>query len=615
MFVRMKTCRIRLQLVILLPFLLPSRTAFEPLTSKSIARSVQGILISQVYGAGGNSGAAWRNDFVELFNSGPDAVDLKGWSIQYSPATGSSWQKTDLSGIIQPGRHYLIEEGSGGQSGAQLPIPDIVGTINASASGGKVALLNSTSLIPGGSSCPGPGTVDLLGYGASANCSEGSPAAAPTSNASSLIRRAGGCQDTNDNKSDFSVSAASPHNSATPALSCTPSSDPLVATGLASPSIVTTGQDLLLTVTVGPASTPPSTGISVVADLTQIGGRSEETLFDDATHGDATAGDLIFSLRTIAVVSSAGPRTLIAKITDQQGRSTETTIRALINQDLTPASDQSAGSVLVFSLYRSVASNPQAEETLLSLTNTDEQRPATVHLFLVNGAAGDVTDSFTCLPPAGTSIMLASQTDPGISGFMVAVAVDSSTGCPVRFNQLMGQASVRLASRHSADLSALAFSGIFDPPCECNANSTSTEIRLNGLNYQVAPRVLAVSSLSPGLSAMLVIDRLGGSFLGSSNTIGQIAGNIYNDEERVLSFEFSSSRRQFVSALSDSFPRTTPPVSQAISLGHTGWLKLWTTADVPLVGSLLTSNGGRHLHVLTVTDTSSIVIPVSPPAC
>jgi hypothetical protein len=28
-----------------------------------------GIVISQIYGAGGNSGAAWRNDFVELFNS------------------------------------------------------------------------------------------------------------------------------------------------------------------------------------------------------------------------------------------------------------------------------------------------------------------------------------------------------------------------------------------------------------------------------------------------------------------------------------------------------------------------------------------------------------------
>ena len=27
-------------------------------------------LISQVYGGGGNSGAAYQNDFVELFNSG-----------------------------------------------------------------------------------------------------------------------------------------------------------------------------------------------------------------------------------------------------------------------------------------------------------------------------------------------------------------------------------------------------------------------------------------------------------------------------------------------------------------------------------------------------------------
>jgi Lamin Tail Domain len=117
----------RFHFLVLLPLLLRCTAAFER-PSNNIARST-GIVISQVYGAGGNSGASWRNDFVELFNSSPVAVDLKGLSVQYSPATGSSWQKTDLSGVIQPGGYYLIREASGGQSGAQLPAPDVIGTM------------------------------------------------------------------------------------------------------------------------------------------------------------------------------------------------------------------------------------------------------------------------------------------------------------------------------------------------------------------------------------------------------------------------------------------------------------------------------------------------------
>ena len=37
------------------------------------------VVISQVHGAGGNSGAPVANDYVELFNRGPAAVPLSGW--------------------------------------------------------------------------------------------------------------------------------------------------------------------------------------------------------------------------------------------------------------------------------------------------------------------------------------------------------------------------------------------------------------------------------------------------------------------------------------------------------------------------------------------------------
>lgn len=56
------------------------------------------VVISQVYGGGGNSGATIKNDFIELFSSGPAPVNVTGWSVQYASATGSSWAKTDLTG-------------------------------------------------------------------------------------------------------------------------------------------------------------------------------------------------------------------------------------------------------------------------------------------------------------------------------------------------------------------------------------------------------------------------------------------------------------------------------------------------------------------------------------
>src|SRR5499427_5910487 len=69
-----------------------------------------GLVISQVYGGGGNSGSTYKNDFIEIFNLGSTAVSVSGWSVQYASSTGSSWSVTNLSGTIQPGHYYLIKE-------------------------------------------------------------------------------------------------------------------------------------------------------------------------------------------------------------------------------------------------------------------------------------------------------------------------------------------------------------------------------------------------------------------------------------------------------------------------------------------------------------------------
>jgi predicted extracellular nuclease len=61
------------------------------------------IVISQIYGGGGNSGATLTNDFIELYNRGDVPVDVTGWTVQYASSTGATWQTTALAGTIAPG--------------------------------------------------------------------------------------------------------------------------------------------------------------------------------------------------------------------------------------------------------------------------------------------------------------------------------------------------------------------------------------------------------------------------------------------------------------------------------------------------------------------------------
>ena len=52
--------------------------------------SSSGVVVNQVYAGGGNSGASYTNDFIELFNGGSSAADLTGWSVQYASAASTS---------------------------------------------------------------------------------------------------------------------------------------------------------------------------------------------------------------------------------------------------------------------------------------------------------------------------------------------------------------------------------------------------------------------------------------------------------------------------------------------------------------------------------------------
>ena len=184
------------------------------------------IVVGEIFAAGGNSGAAYTNDYVELFNRGAGPVAIDGWTLQYASAASTSWGSTALSGTIPSGGRYLVQLASGGVNGAALPAPDATGTSNLAVTGGKLAVVDSATGLscgaaPGSCSAVG-GIEDLVGYGSAADY-EGSGAAATPSATTALARAGGGCTDTDDNASDFATAAPGPQNSSAPAAACSSS--------------------------------------------------------------------------------------------------------------------------------------------------------------------------------------------------------------------------------------------------------------------------------------------------------------------------------------------------------------------------------------------------------
>ena len=175
------------------------------------ARAAGGaVVLSQVYGGGGNAGATYKNDFIQLYNHSGSDVSLNGWSVQYASSAGSSWtNKTVLSGSIVAGGTYLIKEAAGAGGTADVPNGNATGTINLSGTTGKVALVSSSTTLPAVTCPTGNGIVDFVGYGG-ANCFEGSGPAPATTNSTAAVRKGNGATDTDDNAADFFTGAPSP---------------------------------------------------------------------------------------------------------------------------------------------------------------------------------------------------------------------------------------------------------------------------------------------------------------------------------------------------------------------------------------------------------------------
>ncbi|NOT61302.1 MAG: DUF11 domain-containing protein, partial [Acidobacteria bacterium] len=345
------------------------------------------------------------------------------------------------------------------------------------------------------------------------------------------------------------------------------------------------------------------------------------TLTYQAQLGDVPSGTELCALTT-AFVDGAGPFTVrpCTRVTCTPiGPGTPPPA-------ISPVSDQKAGSVLFYNLIASDASNTSRQNARISITNIEPTQRAYVHLFFVDGASCAVADSFICLTPNQTATVLASDIDPGTTGYLIAVATNAA-GCPISFNYLIGDEFVKLASGHAANLGAEAIAAIAGGFIACDPTASTAVLSFNDVQYNALPRTLAASNIgSPadGNSTLLVVNRLGGSLLSGAATVNAMFGLLYDDAEKGVSFSFTPNSCQFRSVLTDTFPRTTPRLSAAISSGRTGWIRLSFLIDGGGFGATLNLNnnvnagafnGGHNLHKLTLSTAASVTVPVFPPGC
>ena len=170
-------------------------------------------MISQLYGGGGNAGATYHNDFVELYNRGTTAVDI--WRLVAAVRVGDGQRLGfEHAAARRHDRARRVSTSSRSARAAQtappLPPANISGLINMSGTSGKIALVNSFDGLVGNCPIGDAHLMDFVGYG-SADCREGTTTApAPQQHDVDLPRWATAPRDTDSNGSDFVTGAPAP---------------------------------------------------------------------------------------------------------------------------------------------------------------------------------------------------------------------------------------------------------------------------------------------------------------------------------------------------------------------------------------------------------------------
>jgi type 1 fimbria pilin len=283
---------------------------------------------------------------------------------------------------------------------------------------------------------------------------------------------------------------------------------------------------------------------------------------------------------------------------------------AVFAQGTITNSDIRPGSVLFFNRYTSNPNNPQFGDTQVNITNVHPSQSASIHLFFVDGATCSIADFGMSLTPNQTMSFLMSEYDPGIQGYLVAVATDGSV--PEQFNFLVGTAFIRESDGRQAILPAITVLKLSPGTIEPKEDG-SYSMRFNGAEYERLPSALALTSFNSETTdsnTLIIYSPSRDLVFGSTDSVS-IFTLLYDDAEKSISGNFSV-RCYRTDTLTTLFNRGGG-VNRHVPAGRTGWIKLSATGR-PLLGSVISRgpvfSGGYNLPAITLLSSYEITLPV-----
>lgn len=301
------------------------------------------------------------------------------------------------------------------------------------------------------------------------------------------------------------------------------------------------------------------------------------------------------------------------------------------------------GSLLFYNIYTSSVGAPEQQNTRLNITNTSNDS-VLMHWFFVDSGTCAVADTFTCLTGNQTFSFLSSDYDPGVTGYAIAVAV-TTQGTPRDFDFLFGTEYVKFLSGHQANLpaEALVLVNLANAAVPvATSGGTLVDLVFDDAGYERLPFDLALDNIpsrADNNDTLLILNRIGGSLDGQVSEIGLLGGLLYNDMEKSFSFNIRTSGCQLRATLSDTFLRTSPPLSKVVGTGSSGWIRLFTIEKVDntpqggasdaraLLGAMINRNPnaqttgqgfnqGHNLHRLINATSTKLRMPILvPPGC
>jgi hypothetical protein len=322
-------------------------------------------------------------------------------------------------------------------------------------------------------------------------------------------------------------------------------------------------------------------------------------------------------------------------------------VGAAINQ--IEVSDQKPGSVLVYPYYTSNAqTRADTRITLTNLAGTLSPAPGPigmipaagsiiVHLFFLRGSDCQQSDVYVCLTKGASISVRASEQDPEVTGYVVAVAVDGN-GLPVSWNALIGNAFVNagdIVGNYGAEAFAAATApGTFTTLATAPGGATAALNFNGGADINPDPAVVTIGGYDRGANQFAVEIQSPSDATGQTIVHASLAGDISaagvtsvsqagtglvirGDEKQGSFVRFISGNCQAINVINANAPRVPTGLGVFLPRGSIGTMVYNT--NVASVGLLLTPrtntwSGIRTLHKTRTVD-STLTIPVFMPVC